>query len=178
MYCSRKWAMILGSIVWGRKNFTFVYIKHDLSQTGASLVGRDLCANYLDVILFTLCLLSSSRQFVSLREAFMELSENMCTAVEMVPSVNSANFKLSSRESDNWICTQTHKQTYLNLVSHVLITLSSTTNWVYHVTSLFGLYRTSVMESNLKFSFRVFFSLPVFWPSTTAAVTTVFPTTQ
>ncbi len=126
---------------------------------------------------FTLCLLSSSRQFVSLREAFMELSENMCTAVEMVPSVNSANFKLSSRESDNWICTQTHKQTYLNLVSHVLITLSSTTNWVYHVTSLFGLYRTSVMESNLKLSFRVFFSLPVFWPSTTAAVTTVFPTT-
>lgn len=107
MYCSRKLAMILGSIVWGRKNFTFVYIKHNLSQTGASLVGRDLCANYLDVIIFTLCLLSSSRQFASLREAFMELSENMCTAVEMVPSVNSANFKLSSRESDNWICTQT-----------------------------------------------------------------------
>lgn len=99
--------MILGSIVWGRKNFKFVHIKHDLTQTGASLVGRDLCANYLDVIIFTLCLLSSSRQFVSLREAFMELSENMCTAVEMVPNVNSANFKLSSRESDNWICTQT-----------------------------------------------------------------------
>lgn len=71
------------------------------------LKGCGLCEIDLDVIIFTLCLLSSSRQFVSLREAFIELSEYMWTEVQMVPSVNSANFKLSSRESCRLI--YTHK---------------------------------------------------------------------
>lgn len=40
----------------------------------------------------------------------------------------------------------------------------------------FGLYKTSVIESNMKSNLSVFFILQFLWVSTTAAITTVLPT--
>ena len=54
---------------------------------------------YLGVTILIVGLLSSSRQLVSLTQAFMELSDSMSTRVEMVPKVNSASFSCSCLES-------------------------------------------------------------------------------
>lgn len=41
-----------------------------------------------------------------------------------------------------------------------------------------GVNNTSVIESNVQFSLSAIFSMLLFWPSTTAAVTTVLPAPQ
>ncbi|TNN62600.1 hypothetical protein EYF80_027199 [Liparis tanakae] len=62
---------------------------------------KEMKEQYLGVTILILGRLSSRRQAASRTEAFMELSENMWTEVEMVPRVNSANFSCSSWESNS-----------------------------------------------------------------------------
>ena len=129
-------------------------------------------------------LLSSRRQVESWTEAFMELSENMSREVEMVPRVNSANFSWSSCESNSCTyvtsytlclgCASRVRRLKLGLSLFVWIWLMLCVCVCVTIFSL-GLYRTSVIESNVKFNLSVVFSLMFFWGSTTAAVTTVWP---
>lgn len=60
-------------------------------------INSNLCQNTdLGVAIWIDCLLSSNVQFASLTEAFIEPSDNILTAADIKPNLNSASFKRSS----------------------------------------------------------------------------------